>query len=207
MGIVPEAGAQAQSQQEWYAEEPPEDEPAEKKSGLSQSVVLFFRDIVIAFVVLILILQFVRPTLIFEHSMEDTLHPQDYVFLAKQAYTFGEIERGDVVVFKSVLLDKHGNGKNLIKRVVGLPGDTIEIKDGSVYLNGDRLEEPYTKDGVTETVRPIMTVPEGEYYVMGDNRAVSLDSRSSEVGCVARENFVGKVFFRLFPISTAGKVE
>ncbi|MDR0875710.1 MAG: signal peptidase I [Clostridiales Family XIII bacterium] len=184
-----------------------EDEIMEKEPGIGRSALLFVRDIAIAFAILILILQFVRPTLIFEHSMENTLHPQDYVFLAKQAYTFGEVEQGDILVFKSVLLDDHGTNKNLIKRVIGLPGDVIEIKDSAVYRNGERLVEPYTKDGVTEGVMAPVTVPEDEYFVMGDNRRVSLDSRREEVGCVPEENLVGKVIFRLFPISTAGVVK
>jgi signal peptidase I len=182
-------------------------EQIEKEPSIGKNALLFIRDIAIAFAILILILQFVRPTLIFEHSMENTLHPQDYVFLAKQAYTFGEVEQGDILVFKSVLLDDHGTNKNLIKRVIGLPGDTIEVKDSAVYRNGERLVEPYTKDGVTEGVMAPVTVPEGEYFVMGDNRGVSLDSRRSEVGCVPGENIVGKVFFRLFPISSVGAIQ
>jgi signal peptidase I len=178
-----------------------------KKESVGKSALLFVRDIAIAFVILIVVLQFIRPTLIFEHSMENTLHPQDYVFLAKQAYTFGEIERGDIVVFKSELMDEHGTNKNLIKRVIGLPGDTLEIRDGSVFRNGEQLVEPYTKDGVTTTVMAPITIPADEYFVMGDNREVSLDSRRAEVGNVPREDVVGKVIFRLFPFSSAGVVK
>ncbi|GHU62194.1 signal peptidase I [Clostridia bacterium] len=188
------------------SEEPSAEILSEKKQGAAKGILLFVRDIVIAFVVLILVLQFVRPTLIFETSMENTLHPQDYVFLAKQAYAFGEVERGDIVVFKSMLVDEHGVSKNLIKRVIGLPGDTIEIKDGAVYRNGERLAEPYTKDGVTLSMMAPITIPGASYFVMGDNREVSLDSRSSMVGCIAEDAIVGKVFFRLFPLSSAGKL-
>ena len=189
-----------------YREEPAPEKKKEK-TGSVKGTLLFLRDLLIAFAILLVILQFVRPTIIFEHSMDDTLHPDDYVFLAKQAYTFGEVKHGDIIVFKSHLLDEHEQQKNLIKRVIGLPGDTIEIKNEMVYRNGEMLNEPYTKEGFTPTEMSSFTVPEEEYFVMGDNRRVSLDSRSLSVGCVPAEDIVGKVFFRLFPVSTAGKIE
>jgi signal peptidase I len=138
--------------------------------------------------------------------MEDTLHPQDYVFLARQAYSFGEVQYGDIVVFKSALMDENGTFKNLIKRVIGLPGDVISIQDDAVYRNGERLYEPYTKEGITVGEMAPVTVPNNAYFVMGDNRQVSTDSRSGIVGFVSKERIDGKVFFRLFPISTAGRV-
>jgi len=164
------------------------------------------RDIVIAFVIIIVILQFIKPTIVFEHSMEDTLHPDDYVFLDKQAYRFGDINYGDIIVFSSNLPDDHGLPKNLIKRVIGKPGDTIEVKDDAVYRNGVRLVEPYTKDGTTLGEMDLITIPPDEYFAMGDNRQVSKDSRSPDVGCVPRDKIEGKVIFRLFPISSAGSV-
>ena len=189
-----------------YREEPAPEKKKEK-TGSVKGTLLFLRDLLIAFAILLVILQFIRPTIIFEHSMDDTLHPDDYVFLAKQAYTFGEVKHGDIIVFKSHLLDEHEQQKNLIKRVIGLPGDTIEIKNEMVYRNGEMLDEPYTKEGFTPTEMSTFIVPAEEYFVMGDNRRVSLDSRSLSVGCVPEKDIVGKVFFRLFPVSTAGKIE
>jgi len=176
------------------------------KENAMRGTLLLVRDIAIAVAVLIIILQFYKPTIVFEHSMEDTLHPEDYVFLSKQAYNFGEVEFGDIVVFESKLLDERGGYKSLIKRAIGLPGEIIEVKDGAVYRNGERLNEPYARGGTTPGVMAPVTVPEGSYFVLGDNRMVSMDSRTSEVGFVSIEKIKGKVVFRLFPLSTAGTV-
>jgi len=179
---------------------------SDNKATVGRSALLLLRDIGIAIGVIILILQFVKPTIVFEHSMEDTLHPQDYVFLARQAYLTNDVEFGDIVVFKSALMDQNGTFKNLIKRVIGLPGDVISIQDNAVYRNGERLDEPYTKDGVTLGEMAPITVPNDAYFVLGDNRQVSTDSRSGIVGFVSKARIEGKVFFRLFPLSTAGRV-
>ena len=176
----------------------------EKESTLKGSLLLL-RDIGIAIAVLVLILQFYKPTIVFEHSMEDTLHPDDYVFLAKKAFVFGEIKHGDIVVFESDLLDERGGVKSLIKRVIGLPGDKIEVMDDAVYRNGKILNEPYIKDGITPGSVSVV-VPPDAYFVLGDNRQVSMDSRNAAVGFVEQERIKGKVIYRLFPLSTAGVI-
>ena len=90
--------------------------------------------------------------------------------------------------------------KDLVKRVIGLPGDIIEVKDGMVYRNGEELNEPYINDGITD--RDIMVVvPQNQYFVMGDNRLNSSDSRDDRVGMISKENIIGKVTLRLFPFS------
>jgi len=175
-----------------------------KKNPTLKSSLLLLRDIGIAIIVLVIILQFFRPTVVFEHSMEDTLHPEDYVFLSKQAFRFNDVEYGDIVVFESKLLDDRGGQKSLIKRAIGLPGEIIEVKDGSVFRNGERLDEPYVRGGMTPGMMAPVKVPEGSYFVLGDNRLVSMDSRTSEVGFVSIDSIRGKVIFRLFPLSTAG---
>jgi len=179
------------------------DEP----ESLGKGALLLLRDIAICFAVIFIVLQFVRPSIVFEHSMEDTLHPNDYIFLAKQAYRFEAPRRGDIVIFKSHLASDTGGTKNLIKRIIGLPGDTIEIRDGDVYVNGTKIEETYTKDGFTPGDMPPYLVAVDEYFMMGDNREVSLDSRSAEVGCIPMEDILGRVVFRLLPISSAGPVK
>jgi len=174
---------------------------------VGRDTALLIRDVLIALAVIILFLQFLGPTIVFEKSMQDTLQPNDYVFLAKKAYVFGaEPELGDIIVFRSHLDDGHGTQKNLIKRVIGTPGDTVEIHDGSVWLNGTALVEPYTKTGYTSGEMAALVVPEDTYFVLGDNRDISLDSRSPEVGCISMDAVRGKVVFRLLPFSGIGSV-
>ena len=185
---------------------PKEPEAPDEKTAMTRNALLLVRDIAVAFVVILVVLQFVKPTIVFEHSMEDTLHPEDYVFLAKQAYNVGDVEYGDIVVFSSTLIDDYGMQKNLIKRVIGLPGDSIEIKDEAVYRNGERLHEPYTREGFTEGEMDLVIVPMDSYFVLGDNRQQSRDSRSEEVGFVSKDKLQGKVIFRLFPISHIGRI-
>lgn len=188
-------------------EEVKEDATEEKKPSAAEELKEWVKDILIAIVVAALILQFVMPTIVREHSMENTLHNDDYVFVSKKSYTwFGEPQRGDIIVFKSNLLLENGQNKLLVKRIIGLPGDTISISGGIVYLNGVALEESYTKDGYTQTEMSEITVPENSLFCMGDNRQNSADSRDSRIGCVPLSDVKGKVVFRLWPLSDFGGV-
>ncbi len=161
------------------------------------------RDIVIAIIIASIILFFFKPIIIQQESMQPTFYSNDYVVVSKQSYSiFGDIERGDVIVFRSSLLDENGDQKSLIKRVIGLPGDTIEIKNGYVILNGVTIQEDYlAEQGVSGEMEQI-TVDEGKIFVMGDNRAVSQDSRSPEVGQVDQDTVIGKVVLRIFPLDS-----
>jgi signal peptidase I len=179
----------------------------QKKPIISRGVLLWARDIAIALVIVVIVMYFVKPTIVREQSMTDTLHPNDYIFLSKQAYKFGEVKHGDIVVFHSNLEDENGAKKNLIKRVIGLPGDTISIREGSVYLNGIALIESYTKDGYTNGYMDETIVPDNKLFLMGDNRQGSKDSRNSDVGFVSQNTLVGKAIFRLFPLGDIGTIK
>ena len=160
----------------------------------------WIRDIGIALVIAAIILTFFKPIIIQQESMQPTFYSDDYVIISKQAYTlFGDVERGDVIVFKSDLLDGEGNSKHLIKRIIGIPGDTIEIKNGLVYRNGEKLEEDYVNEKRQSGEMEPIIVEEGKLFVLGDNRRVSQDSRSEEIGQVDQETIVGKVVLRIFP--------
>ena len=109
------------------------------------------------------------------------------------AYVFNPPERGDIVVFH--LPDRQG--ADLVKRVVGLPGETVEMRDGRVYVDGVLLEEPYLT-GYDDSNEPPVAVPAGRYYVLGDNRAVSYDSRS--MGPIDQAQIIGKAWVSYWPL-------
>ena len=178
--------------------------PAETAGSFLKS---FIADVAIAAVLAAAILFFIRPTIVKQSSMEDTLHENDYMIMYRQAYRKHGPERGDIIIFQSELPDDMtGKKKLLIKRVIGLPGDEIAIIDDELYLTGEAYKEDYLKDGYTpafEIPAPgeTYTVPDGSYFCMGDNRVGSVDSRYAEVGPVARELIKGKVIVRLFPFN------
>lgn len=167
----------------------------------------FIKELLIAALIAFLVLQFIKPTIVKERSMEPTLYENNYIFLSKQAYRFGEPERGDIIVFHTNLTTWEGEEKLLIKRVIGLPGDQITIEEGSVYINGERQLETYLLESYTAGYVKDFEVPEGELFVMGDNREVSLDSRSSDIGCVRVSDVIGKAFLRLYPFSDIGFID
>ena len=136
--------------------------------------------------------------------MEPTLENADYLILAKQAYLFSEPQYDDIIVFHSKLVDPTGTEKNLIKRIIGLPGDSIKVEDGNVYRNGEKLEEGFTKEGHTAGSMNEIAVPAGAVFVMGDNRNHSRDSRDDAVGFVPEEEILGKVLFRVLPAKNFG---
>lgn len=142
--------------------------------------------------VAVLIATLILPVLQIEgKSMEPTLVNGDIVLLTKTV----NFDRGELCGFS-------WNNKLLIKRVIGIPGDWIEIDtDGTVYLNGEKLEEPYAQQlamGECDLDFPYQ-VPQEEYFVLGDMRESSIDSRNTLIGCVEKDQIVGKVFFRIWP--------
>ena len=171
-----------------------------------KNVLEWIKDILIAVVIAGLILVFLKPIIVQQQSMEPNFHAGDYLLTSRQAYRFfGDPERGDVIVFRSELLDDEGNEKCLIKRVIGLPGDVVEIKSGYVYVNGEEIDEPYVKEQGISGEMDAVTIPENELFVMGDNRGVSEDSRSARVGTISEDMIVGKVFVRLYPFNSIKK--
>lgn len=159
------------------------------------------KDILIAVILASIILFFIRPTVVKQTSMQPTFNPNDYVILYKRAYAHKMPKRGDVIVFESSLTDQNGKDKLLIKRVIGLPGDIITVSDNKLYINGEIYKEDYLKDGITPGFVDNLKVPDGEFFVMGDNRVVSLDSRSAEVGTIKKSRIRGKAVIRLFPFN------
>lgn len=162
----------------------------------------WIKTIVTAGVLSIIVIQFVVPTRVYGRSMEPTLKENDFLVVNRCAYVNGITpSKGDVVIFKSHLKDSNRNDKKLIKRVIAVPGDTVMIKDGRVYINGEELEEDYINDGITSGDVDLVTVPANSVYCMGDNRLHSTDSRHLEVGFVRYEQIIGKAVVRIFPFS------
>ena len=178
------------------------------KDKTKTEILEWCREFLIAAVIAFLILQIMQPTIVCEHSMENTFFENDYLFVYKLAYKGkNEPQYGDVIIFKSDLQLSNGAKKKLIKRVIGTPGDTLAIMDGIVYLNGEALDEPYTKDGFTNGNVSEFVIPEGKLFCMGDNRLGSLDSRDPSVGLVDEDRLVGKAVFRLLPFRQMGAIK
>jgi len=153
---------------------------------------------------LVVIFGFVRPFVVEpfyvpSESMNPTLRPGDSVLAAKFAYRLADPRRGALVVFESPT----DANEVLMKRVVGLAGDTVEVRDGVLFVNGDRKAEPYVDYGLTDsTFFGPARVPRDHVFVMGDNRSNSKDSRS--FGAVPEDDLLGRVFVRFWPLDRAG---
>ena len=167
----------------------------------------FIKDLIIALAIVVAITIVIKPTIVKESSMEDTLYENNYLLVNKMAYINKDHPtRGDIVIFKSDMPKDNGRGnKLLIKRVIGVEGDTISFKDNQVYRNGKLLTEDY----ICNEDPSLRSYPNGEtfevgqdeVFCMGDHRSVSLDSRSPQIGTVSEDRVVGKAFVRLFPFN------
>lgn len=159
--------------------------------------------LVIAVVAAILLRSFViQPYYIPSGSMEPTLKVGDKVLVNKLSYHLHGVHRGDVVVFKRPPHDYDASIKDLIKRVIGLPNETISAQGGHVYINGRELSEPWLPKGVTTTNFGPVQIPPGDYFVMGDNRGNSADSRV--VGPIPGSLIVGRAFLIVWPVGDIG---
>ncbi|MDQ3897520.1 MAG: signal peptidase I [Actinomycetota bacterium] len=180
--------------------QPPEvaTEVKSKRSGVRNVVEWFViagGALLIAFVIKTFLLQaFYIPSL----SMDPTLKINDRVLVNKLSYDLHPVHRGDVVVFESPP-NEGAATKDLIKRVVGLPGETVESRDGRILINGEVLDEPYLQPDVQTGAMDKITVPPHHYWVMGDNRGNSRDSRY--FGAIPESLIIGRAFVRVWPVT------
>ena len=191
--------------QEEFENLPQETEPASAPQGPGRKVVRFLREvletILPAILIALLINVFVgQATRVEGQSMEPNLHTDQRLVVEKVSYRFHGPQRFDIVVPRLPSQDD----ELLIKRVVGLPGETVEIRDGEVYINGKMLDEPFLNVETRPGRQSSITVPPLHVYVMGDNRNHSNDSRS--FGPIPIENIVGRAWISYWPLENVGLV-
>lgn len=177
-----------------------------KKDSLKDTIIDWIKTILTALLIaLVLKLFIVDATRVSGKSMLNTLHHDDMLLVNKIGKHFTSYKRGQIVI-----LDAPDYPNRLyVKRVVGIPGDTISLKDDKVYLNGEELQEPYTSvdytlpgfDGVE------WQLSENEYFVMGDNRLDGASNDSRNFGPITKDEIVGHAFFRIYPFSDFGLID
>ncbi|MCL4360095.1 signal peptidase I [Patescibacteria group bacterium] len=167
----------------------------------------FLQGIVVVMAVVVMIYLFVMsPQEINGQSMEPNFHNNEFILTNKLSYRLGDPKRGDVVIFKS----PENKDIDFIKRVIGLPGEQVTLKDNGIYINGQRLDEPYLAPDVYIFGESYLhegqtiIVPQGDYFVLGDNRPHSSDSR--EFGPIAKTDFIGKAVLRYWPLPLLGVI-
>lgn len=181
--------------------------PAKKSSPNAGFLKELIIDIVIILLCVLVIPRFViQRTIVSGSSMESTLYNDDNLLVEKVSYLLGKPHRFDVVVFYPYGKDE---GEYYVKRVIALPGETIQIIGDTIYIDGEVLEEHYGKDPirVQGIAAEALTLGDDEYFLMGDNREVSFDSRYEEVGPVKEDLIVGKAILRIWPFDSFGNFD
>ncbi len=196
--VTPESSASPSPQNGSF--QPPH--PVVGARAKSTGMVIWLRDLMISAGVSILIITFLyQPVRVEGTSMLPRLEDHDRLFINKFVYHIESIHRGDIVVFHY----PRDPAKSYIKRVIGLPGDRVWINDGHVWVNGVELDEAYVPDRFRDTRSMAETIiPDESYFVMGDHRSISSDSR--EFGSVERDLIYGKAVFVYWPTKDAGVV-
>lgn len=173
---------------------------------MKSELIEWAKSISVSIVLAMAITLVVQPTTVSGESMYPTLKDNDYLFINKLIYEVEGPKRGDIIVFKTELIDdKSSKKKSLVKRVIALPGEHIVIKNSEVYIDGELLNESYIK-GVYTSGDIDIIVPENNIFIMGDNRQNSLDSRDDQIGTVSLDDVVGKVSMRVYPFDKIGSV-
>ena len=180
-------------------------EKEEKQGGWKQEVWEWFKIIISAAAIAFFLNTFIiANSEVPSGSMENTIMTGDRVIGSRLSYKFGDPERGDIVIFRF----PDNEEIYYVKRVIGLPGDTIDIADGHVYLNGsaEPMEEPYIREPMIPEEPMHFEVPEDSYFMMGDNRNDSWDARFWENTWVTKDKLIAKVLFRYYPFNKMGVI-
>lgn len=179
----------------------------EKKKINWKETVSFILYIVVVFVITYLVITYVgQRTEVIGTSMEYTLSDGDNLIVDKISYRFRDPQRFDIIVFPY----QYKEDTYYIKRIIGLPGETVQIDaNGTIYIDGKELDESYGREVIKDpgiAAEPI-TLGEDEYFVLGDNRNASSDSRVTSVGNIKREDIIGRAWLRIYPFSRFGFVK
>lgn len=194
-----------------------EEKVEDKNKPLSKKILSGITELLL-YIVIAVVCIFVIPKYVIQRtevsgpSMESTLHDKDSIMVEKVSYRFGKPSRFDIIVFYHFFDEDNQDKKDenaydlYVKRIIGLPGETVQIVGETILINGKPLEENYGKDpinyqGVAE--EPIV-LGKDEYFVLGDNREVSQDSRYEEVGNIKKDQIVGKAWVRVYPFNKMG---
>ena len=148
----------------------------------------------------------IQRTVVNGESMENTLHTGESLLVEKVSYRFNDPQRYDIIVF-------YQEGRDVdeyyVKRIFGLPGETIQITGNDIYINGEKIEDGFAKNGMDDpgiAAEPL-TLADDEYFVLGDNRMVSLDSRDPDLGPIKAEDIAGHVILRIWPLKKFGTLK
>lgn len=175
----------------------------EKSRGIAGEILSFLLYVVVVVGITFLIIHYVgQRTYVSGSSMENTLSDGDNLIVDKITYRFSDPKRYDIIVFPY----QYEENTYFIKRIIGLPGETVQIVDGTIYIDGEALQESYGREVMKNSglaADPI-TLGEDEYFVLGDNRNDSTDSRDPSVGKIPRDRIIGRAWVRIWPLSKIG---
>lgn len=178
----------------------------EKEKSVLRELVGWLVYILVIVAVTWLVVTFVgQRTRVSGQSMEITLHDGDNLIVDKISFRFRDPKRFEIIVFPY----KYEENTYYIKRIMGLPGETVQVKDGYLYINGEKLEENYGIELMNSAgiaAEPIV-LGEDEYFVLGDNRNHSSDSREPKVGVIKREDLLGRAWIRIWPLDEFGAIK
>ena len=180
-----------------------EDIETEEKPNVMRELLGMLVYVGIVLAITFLIITFVgQRTHVSGESMENTLDDGDQLIVDKLTYRFHDPERFDIIVFPF----RYKDNTYYIKRIIGVPGETVQIADGEIYINGEVLEESYGREVMQDAglaAEPI-TLGDDEYFVLGDNRNYSSDSRDPSVALIHRKEIIGRAWLRIWPLDSFG---
>lgn len=175
----------------------------EKSRGIAGEILSFLLYVVVVVGITFLIIHYVgQRTYVSGSSMENTLSDGDNLIVDKITYRFSDPKRYDIIVFPY----QYEENTYFIKRIIGLPGETVQIVDGIIYIDGEALQESYGREAMKNSglAADPVTLGEDEYFVLGDNRNDSTDSRDPSVGKIPRDRIIGRAWVRIWPLSKIG---